>query len=61
MAVLGLCCCAWDFPTCGEQELRSGSGVQASRCSDFSCGAQTLGSRASVVVGLGLWSCGAQA
>ena len=61
MAVLGLCCCAWDFSSYGEQELRSSSSVQASRCSDFSFGAQTLGSWASVVVGLGLWSCGAQA
>ena len=61
MAALGPCCCAWDFSSCGEQELLFSPSAQASRCSGFSCGAQTLGSLASVAAGLGLWSCGAQA
>ena len=37
-------------------------GVQASHCSGFSCcGARALGARASVVVALGLSSCGSRA
>ena len=45
MAVLGLCC-----------------GVWASHCGAFSCsGARDLGAWASVVVALGLSSCGLQA
>ena len=35
--------------------------VQAFHCSDFSCGAQALGTQASVVVAHGLSSCGAWA
>ena len=36
-------------------------GAWASHCSGFSCGARALGARTSVVVALGLSSCGSQA
>ena len=50
LAVLGLCCCAWAFSSCGKR---------ASHCSGFSCcRARALGMRASVVVARGLSSCG---
>ena len=54
LAVLGLHCCAWAFSSCGERAtLRCGAWV--SHCSGFSCcGAQALGTRASVVVSHGL-------
>ena len=42
------------FSSCGEWKLLSSCGVQASHCSDFSCGAQALGH-------LGFSSCGAWA
>ena len=41
--------CAWSrlphrlFSSCVKQRLLSSGGVQASRCSDFSCGAGALG------------------
>ena len=38
------------FCSCGKRRLLSGSGVRASRCSGFSCGAWVLGVWASVVV-----------
>ena len=37
LAVLGLCCCTWAFSNCGEQELISSCGAQASHCVGFSC------------------------
>ena len=61
MAVLGLRCCTWAFSSCGERGLlfivvRGPLIVMASRC-----GAQALGTRASVVVARGLSSCGSRA
>ena len=50
MAALGLCCCTQVFSSRSEPELLSSCGTQASRCSDFSCGAWALGAQASVVV-----------
>ena len=38
------CCCADFFSSCGEQGLLSSYGEQASHCSDFSYGAEALGS-----------------
>ena len=38
------CCCADFFSSCGEQGLLSSYGERASHCSDFSCGAEALGS-----------------
>ena len=50
LSALGLHCCARAFSSCG---------VRASHCGGFSCcGPQALGARASVVVALGLSSCG---
>ena len=44
LIALGLCCCSRTFSSCGEQELLSSCGVQASHCSVFSCcRAQALG------------------
>ena len=61
MAVLGLCCCARAFSSCGEQGLLC-CGAWASHCGGFSpCGARALGTRASVVVARGLSSCGSWA
>ena len=49
MTALGLCCCVWAFSSCCEQWLPS-VGCSASHCGGFSCcGAQTLGTWASVV------------
>ena len=61
MAVLGLCCCAWAFSSCGERAtLRCGA--RASHCSGFSCcRARALGVWALVVVAHGLSSCGSRA
>ena len=61
MTVLGLRCCARAFSSCGEQGLLfiAVHGlliVVASRC-----GAQALGTRASVVVACGLCICGSRA
>ena len=43
LAVLGLCCCAQPFSSCGKWEPLSSWGVQASHGSGFSCwGAQAL-------------------
>ena len=53
MAALGLCCCTQAILRCGSR---------ASHCGGFSCcRAHVLGARASVVVALGLSSCGARA
>ena len=37
--MLGLCCCAWAFSSCGEREqgLLSNCSTWASHCSGFSC------------------------
>ena len=61
LAALGLRCCAWAFPSCGEQRslfvaVRGLPIAVASRC-----GAQAPGTWASVVVACGLSSCGSQA
>ena len=61
LAALGLCCCLWAFSSCGEQGLLFVAVhrlliVVASRC-----GAQAVGTRASVVVARGLSSCGLRA
>lgn len=50
--VLGLCCCAQAFSSCGELGLLSSCGAQAAHCSDFSRGAWALGMPASVGTGL---------
>ena len=45
--------------SCSERGLPPSCGVQASRCSGFSCcRAQALGSMGSIVVAPGLWSTG---
>ena len=55
LAVLGLCCCAWAFSSCGERGLLYVAVARASHCGGFSyCRAQALGARASVVVARGL-------
>ena len=53
LAALGLCCCAQAILRCGSW---------ASHCGGFSCcRAWALGAQASVVVALGLSSCGSRA
>ena len=60
--MLGLCCCAWAFSSCGERGATLHCGAPASHCGGFSCcGAWALGAWASVVVARGLSSCGSQA
>ena len=61
MAALGLHCCMRAFSSCGERGLLFCCGAGASHCHGFSCGAQPLGARASVVVAHGLSSCGSRA
>ena len=57
-AVLGLQCCTRAFPSCSEQDLHSSCGAQAAHCSGFfHCGAQALGTQASVVTACGFSSC----
>ena len=54
MPMLGLHCCAWTFYSCGEQELPSSCGAEASHYSDFSgCGVWALRC-------VGFRSCGTQ-
>ena len=44
LAVLGLCCCTWAFPSCGRWGLLSSCGAWAPYCRGFSCcGAQASG------------------
>ena len=62
LAVLGLRCCTWAFSSCGGRGLLFVAVlglliVVASLC----WGARALGVRASVVVALGLSSCGSRA
>ena len=65
VAVLGLRCYTWAFSSCGVRVggiLTLHRRAQASHCGGFSCcGARAVGARASVVVALGLSSCGAWA
>ena len=59
LAVLGLCCCAQAFSSCGERGATLHCGAGASHCGGFSCcGARALGVWASVVVACGLSSYG---
>ena len=59
LAALGLRCCMWTFSSCGKRGLLLSCGARASHCGGFSCcGAWALGMQASVVVALGLSSCG---
>ena len=56
LVALGLCCCTWALPSCGEWELLSNRDAQASRCSSFSCcGAQALGAQAQCTGLVALW------
>ena len=52
LAVLGLCCCAWAFRTCGGWGLLCSCGAGASRWGGFSC------CRAQVLWCSGVISCG---
>ena len=52
-AALDLCCCVQVFSSCGEWELLSRCGAQASRCHGFSCSKGRA-------LEHGLSSCGAQ-
>ena len=61
LAVLGLRCWAWAFSTCGERGLLSVAMHGLLIAVASRCGAQALGTRASVVVACGLSSCGLQA
>ena len=57
--MMGLCCCAWAFPSFGDRGPLSSCGRQASPCCGFSCcGVQALGAWASVVAARGLRSRG---
>ena len=62
LAVLGLRCCARAFSSCGERGLLF---VAVCRLlivvASLVCGAQALGTRASVVAACGLSSCGSWA
>ena len=61
LAALGLHCCAWAFSNCSRGATFHCS-AWASHCGGFSyCGAQALGTQASVVVASGLSSCGSRA
>ena len=59
--MLGLRCWAWAFSTCGERGLLSVAMHGLLIAVASRCGAQALGTRASVVVACGLSSCGLQA
>ena len=62
LAVLGLCCWARAFSSCGEQRLLFVVVRGLLVAGGFSCcGAQALGARASVVVAHRLSSCGSRA
>ena len=62
LAVLGLCCCAQAFSSCGERGATLRCGARASHYRGFSCcGARALGAWASVVVVCGLSSYGSRA
>ena len=59
LAVLGLHYCTRTFSSCSNWGLLFSCGARASHCSGFAClGAQVLDTRASVVVGHGLYSMG---
>ena len=58
LALLDHRCCLWAFSGYREQRMFSSCGVWASHsCSSFCCGAQALGTWASVVAARGLSSC----
>ena len=62
LVVLGLCCCAWAFSSCGKWGLISSYSVRTSHCNGFSyCKAQELGMQASLVVACRLQSTGCRA
>ena len=62
MAVLGLHCCMQAFSSCGKWGVTLPCGEWAAHCGGFSCcGAQALGTWASVVVAHRLSSCGSWA
>ena len=55
LTILGFHCCMWFFSSCAEKGLLSNCGPLASHWDDFSCcEAQSLGTRASIVVVHGL-------
>ena len=55
LTILGFHCRMWFFSSCGEKGLLSNCGPLASHWDDFSCcEAQSLGTRASIVVVHGL-------
>ena len=55
LTILGFHCCMWFFSGCAEKGLLSNCGPLASHWDDFSCcEAQSLGTRASIVVVHGL-------
>ena len=62
LAVLGLCCCARAFSSCGERGLLFIAVRGLLICGGFPCcGARGLGAWASVIVARGLRSCGSRA
>ena len=61
VAKLDLPCCLWAFSSCSEQWLLSVAMHGLLIAVASRCGAQALGTRASVVVACGLSSCGLQA
>ena len=62
LAVLGLCCCARAFSSCGKGGATLRCSARASHCGGFSCcRALALGMQASVVVARGLSSYGSRA
>ena len=57
LAMLFLCCCMQAFSSCGEWEVLSSCGAQASHCGGFCyCRARALGMRALTVAACGLSS-----
>ena len=62
LVMLGLCCCAWTFSSGNKQGLLfiAVCGLLIAEASFF-CGAQALGSQASVVAAHGLSHCGLRA
>ena len=60
-AVLGLRCCVRAFSSCDELGLLFAMRGLLIAVASLCCGAQALGTRASVVVARGLCSCGSRA
>ena len=62
LAALGLRCCAWALPSCGELGAAPRRGARASHCGGLSpCGARAPGVLASAAVARRLSSCGSRA